>query len=255
MSDASLPESSSVTAWLLSLDDPLQAEDALRKIWERYGAEITRPLAQHIHQQFRSVIDAEDVAQEAFAAWIRGHESGQHHAADRNELWKLLVTIGYRRLYDKIRHEKRRRPPPVSDAAPPDGAAAVHDSGLIDVYGAAHADELQAGRPYHEVRDASEGRGYRRNLPVEGPLEPSACHDLPPLDLLLLEASPDMQVAVWGVCEKLDDSLRGVFLLLLCGFANDEIADKLQMSPGRVRHKIELIHRLLQEEAAAQPVI
>ena len=106
-----MPSKGSVTSLLA----PVQAGDpaAVQQLWECYFERLVG-LARKKHlQAARAGGDEQDVALSVLASFCRNAERGRFpQLADRNGLWRLLVTITARkaaRLLQDERHEPRSR--------------------------------------------------------------------------------------------------------------------------------------------------
>ncbi len=98
----------SVTHWIADLR--AGDRDAAAPLWERYFDRLVR-LA---HAKLRArratgaLADGEDAALNAFDNFCRGVAAGRFPSlADRNELWRLLVTITARKALNQLQHERR----------------------------------------------------------------------------------------------------------------------------------------------------
>jgi DNA-directed RNA polymerase specialized sigma24 family protein len=147
----------SVTRWL----GPLQASDpaAAQQLWERYFRRLVGLARKRLRGAPRRAADEEDVALSAFDSFCRGAEQGRFpQLADRESLWRLLVTITARKAAHQVRDEGRQKRGggaiPVADAVAvlaealsrepsPEFAAGVADEcrRLLDLLGDS---ELQA---------------------------------------------------------------------------------------------------------------
>jgi DNA-directed RNA polymerase specialized sigma24 family protein len=86
----------SVSRWL----DQLQAGDrtAAQKLWERYFQRLVGLARKKLQGLPRRAADEEDIALSAFASFCRGAEEGRFpQLHDRDNLWRLLVTITVRK--------------------------------------------------------------------------------------------------------------------------------------------------------------
>jgi DNA-directed RNA polymerase specialized sigma24 family protein len=104
-----MPSDESVSQWL----DQLREGDpaAARKLWERYSRRLVGLARLKLQGTPRRAADEEDVALSAFKSLCRGAEEGRFpDLADRDNLWRLLVTITARKAYQLRRYEDRRRP-------------------------------------------------------------------------------------------------------------------------------------------------
>jgi DNA-directed RNA polymerase specialized sigma24 family protein len=94
----------SVTQWI----SQLQAGDraAAQKLWERYFLRLVGLARAKFQGAPRPAADEEDVALSAFDSFCRGAEHGRFpQLSDRDNLWRLLVTITARKAYQLARHE------------------------------------------------------------------------------------------------------------------------------------------------------
>jgi DNA-directed RNA polymerase specialized sigma24 family protein len=99
---------SSVTTWLhlLQAGDP----DAAAPLWRRYYAQLVELARQHLARYARRGADEEDVALAAFADFCAGAAAGRFpRLADRQDLWRLLLTITLRHARNLAEYETRDR--------------------------------------------------------------------------------------------------------------------------------------------------
>jgi DNA-directed RNA polymerase specialized sigma24 family protein len=103
----SSPES--VTTWI----EHLKAGNsgAAQQIWERYFSRLVGLARKRLQGLPRRAEDEEDVALSAIASFCRGAERGRFpRLDDRDDLWRLLVTLTARKAVDLIeRHNCRKR--------------------------------------------------------------------------------------------------------------------------------------------------
>jgi len=86
----------SISQWI----DQLQAGDraAAQKLWERYFQRLVGLARKKLQGLPRRAADEEDVALSAFASFCRGAEEGRFpQLHDRDNIWRLLVTITARK--------------------------------------------------------------------------------------------------------------------------------------------------------------
>jgi RNA polymerase sigma factor (sigma-70 family) len=114
-----MPSEGSVTCLLA----PVQAGDpaAVQQLWERYFRRLVGLARKRLQGARPAGGDAEDVALSAFASFWRNAERGRFpQLADRDSLWRLLVTITARKAAHQARDEGRRKRgggvAPVGDA-------------------------------------------------------------------------------------------------------------------------------------------
>jgi DNA-directed RNA polymerase specialized sigma24 family protein len=96
----------SVTRWVGGLDvgDP----EASRQLWERYFAELGRLARARLRDAPCAAADEEDAALNAFDSLCRGAKHGRcPRLDDREDLWRVLVTITARKAADTAVHERR----------------------------------------------------------------------------------------------------------------------------------------------------
>src|SRR3954465_6949521 len=94
----------SVTRWLA----PLQAGDpaAAQQLWERYFRRLVGLARTKLRGAPRRAADEEDVALSAFDSFCRHAEAGRFpRLADRDSLWRLLVTVTARKAAHQARDE------------------------------------------------------------------------------------------------------------------------------------------------------
>ena len=96
----------SVTRWVggLKLGDP----EATRQLWGRYFADLVHLARARLRGTRTGVADEEDAALSAFDSFCRGAEHGRFpRLDDRQDLWRVLVTITARKAADLVRLERR----------------------------------------------------------------------------------------------------------------------------------------------------
>jgi DNA-directed RNA polymerase specialized sigma24 family protein len=96
----------SVTRWIggLKAGDP----DAARLLWERYFADLVRLASARLRDRPRAFEDEEDAALNAFDSLCRGTGEGRFpQLDDREDLWRVMVTITARKAADQVQHERR----------------------------------------------------------------------------------------------------------------------------------------------------
>jgi DNA-directed RNA polymerase specialized sigma24 family protein len=103
-----MPSSHSVTHWI----GQLQAGDqvAAQHLWEGYFRRLVGLARGKLQSLPRRAADEEDVALSAFATFCRGVECGRFpQLADRDDLWRLLVTITARKALHLVRDERSQK--------------------------------------------------------------------------------------------------------------------------------------------------
>jgi RNA polymerase sigma factor (sigma-70 family) len=91
-----------VSQWLTRLQQGDQR--AAEVIWSEYFEKIVRLARRRLGELPRRVVDEEDVALSAMNSLFRGAEAGRFpRLEDRDDLWKLLVTITARKAIKQQR--------------------------------------------------------------------------------------------------------------------------------------------------------
>jgi DNA-directed RNA polymerase specialized sigma24 family protein len=113
-----MPSEGSVTRWLGLLQAGESA--AAQRLWERYFSRMVGLARAKLRGSPRRAADEEDVALSAFTSFWRQAEAGRFpELADRDSLWRLLVTITARKAGHQVRDEGRQKrggTAPVTDA-------------------------------------------------------------------------------------------------------------------------------------------
>lgn len=113
-----------VTVWIKRLQHGESA--AAQMLWEHFFTRLLVVAKQKMGENSRRVYDEEDAAQSAFHSLCKGIKAGRFpDLDDRNGLWRLLVTITYRKIrrrqvYD--RSQKRNIDRQVLPPQIPDGS-------------------------------------------------------------------------------------------------------------------------------------
>ena len=98
----------SVTHWLGALEGGDAA--AAQRLWERYFDRLVRLARAKLGAMPRGAADEEDVALSAFHSFCQGAARGRFpRLDDRDNLWRLLVTITARKALDQVRHQARQK--------------------------------------------------------------------------------------------------------------------------------------------------
>jgi RNA polymerase sigma factor (sigma-70 family) len=99
-------EPGSVTRFLGGLK--VREAEAVRRLWERYFADLVRLARTRLRDAPRTAADEEDAALSAFDSLCRGAGQGRFpQLENRDDLWRVLVTITARKAADMVRHERR----------------------------------------------------------------------------------------------------------------------------------------------------
>jgi DNA-directed RNA polymerase specialized sigma24 family protein len=122
----------SVTHWLQLLQQG--EEEAVRAIWQRYGARLIALARDRLRQRgaARRVADEEDVALSVFDSFCRGAEQGRFpDLGGRDNLWQLLVVLTARKALRQAQYERRASRGGGRVVAAVDLAAADPDDGAV----------------------------------------------------------------------------------------------------------------------------
>jgi RNA polymerase sigma factor (sigma-70 family) len=97
-------DSDDVTQWMVRLGEG--DKEAARRIWRRYFGRLMRLARRRLEGLPRRVADEEDVALSAMKSFYRGMAGGRFpELRDRDDLWRLLVTITARKALDQARRD------------------------------------------------------------------------------------------------------------------------------------------------------
>lgn len=103
-----MPSDDDITLWISQLKQghPQAAEE----IWHRYFEQLVRKARHKLQSSPRRVADEEDVALSAFQSFYQGVDQRQFpDLNDRNDLWRILVTITARKAVAVLRRERRQK--------------------------------------------------------------------------------------------------------------------------------------------------
>lgn len=103
-----MSEEGSVTTNLAKLKQGDRA--AARSLWERYFPWLVGLARRKLYSKPRGAADEEDVALDAFAKFCQSAQQGRlPEVRNRDELWRLLVTLTVRIAIDEVRREGRQK--------------------------------------------------------------------------------------------------------------------------------------------------
>jgi DNA-directed RNA polymerase specialized sigma24 family protein len=108
MKSCTMAQEHSVTRWL----DGAKAGDdvAVGQLWQRYFERLVRLARAKLPGHCRRAFDEEDVAISAFQSFCERAAHGQFpQLSDRNDLWRLLLTLTIRKAVVTMRHQTRRK--------------------------------------------------------------------------------------------------------------------------------------------------
>ena len=103
-----MPDDDSVSRWL----DGLRQGDAadVQRLWDRYIQSLVRVAGARLRGHACRDYDEEDVALSAFHSLCERVGRGQFpQLTDRDDLWRLLVTITARKVISALRHQTRQK--------------------------------------------------------------------------------------------------------------------------------------------------
>jgi len=146
-------ETTGITLWLEKLAGGDQ--DATRRIWEQYYERLLHVARHRLGRSPRRVADEEDVVLSAFNSFCAGVAAGRFpHLRDRDDLWRLLLTITARKAVSLLRWQHCRRR----------GGRAVRGTRPL---GSRHQTDLRAlKRSWVASRPPSSWPWSRRSLPA-----------------------------------------------------------------------------------------
>lgn len=96
-------------------------DSAAADLWNRYHMRLTALARKKLGDAPRRTLDEEDVVVQAFASFCRRAEDGCFpDLRDRDDLWKLLITICERKAINQRKHLFRKKNAIVGESALPD---------------------------------------------------------------------------------------------------------------------------------------
>jgi DNA-directed RNA polymerase specialized sigma24 family protein len=96
----------SVSRWLDGLKEGNDAD--VQRLWDRYFQRLVNLASARLPGHARRVTDEEDVALSAFHSFCERVGRGQFpQLVDRDDLWRILVTITVRKVAETVRHQTR----------------------------------------------------------------------------------------------------------------------------------------------------
>jgi len=103
-----MPDSQHISHWIKQIKDGDSI--AANRIWKLYFDRLVRSVGQRLYGQNRAVSDEEDIALSVFDSFYAAAEKGRFpDLSDRDDLWRLLLTMSARKIIDKRRHDQRQR--------------------------------------------------------------------------------------------------------------------------------------------------
>lgn len=202
----------SVTQWI----DALRAGDteAAQKLWERYFERLVSFASKKLGAAPRRAADEEDVVISAFNSFCLGVAEGRFPKLDdRDDLWRVLMTITERKVSDQLKHAVRQKR---------GGGKVRGESAFL------HPDDSTAQAGINQV---------------------GGCEPTPEFAALMAEQFEELL----GSLQNEDIGLREVALLKLEGYTNKEIAARIGRTTRSVERKLQRIRLVWSEEAPPPP--
>lgn len=79
-------------------------------LWQRFHDRIKTLVRSRLHPAHSQIADEEDVALESLAELFRGLLKGKFQdLSNRNDFWRLLVTVATRNVIDQVNREKTQK--------------------------------------------------------------------------------------------------------------------------------------------------
>jgi DNA-directed RNA polymerase specialized sigma24 family protein len=108
LGEADVTDDESISRWIAGLRAGHDAD--IQRLWDNYFDRLVRLAGSKIPSHSRREMDEEDVALSALHSFCQRVSQGQFpRLADRNDLWRLLVTITARKAFASIRHQTRQK--------------------------------------------------------------------------------------------------------------------------------------------------
>ena len=200
-----------VTQWISKLSDGDECAAAV--IWEQYFAKLVRFARRKLEGMPRRAVDEEDVALSAMHSFCRGMKGGRFEKIDdREDLWKLLVTITARKAT-----AQRRRHHAIKRGGDPGGGHRVRGESVF----------LRVNNGEHRGPGIGEVLG-NEPTPEFANMVAEECRQM--LDCL-------------G-----DEKTREVALHKLAGYSTKEIAEEMGCVSRTVERKLERIREKWSKE-------
>jgi RNA polymerase sigma factor (sigma-70 family) len=94
---------------LLRSGDLTERDLAARLIWRRYFQDLLELARNNLNKRIRRREDEEDVLQSMYKSFCLRQQRGEFDLADRDALWRLLVTITLRKARNAAKKQTRDR--------------------------------------------------------------------------------------------------------------------------------------------------
>lgn len=97
---------SPITVWISQLRSG--DHQAAHKLWDAYYRRLVAAARKKLDGRYGLMVDEEDIALSAFKSFCLGLAEGQYpEPIDRDDLWKLLITITLHKALRALRDERR----------------------------------------------------------------------------------------------------------------------------------------------------
>ncbi len=94
----------------LRSDDPRERDEAVRLVWEYYFRDLLALAQRRLGPQIRRKVDADDILQSVYASVCRRQKRGDFELYDRDDFWKLLVTVTLNKVRNAAKwHQRAKR--------------------------------------------------------------------------------------------------------------------------------------------------
>ena len=103
-----MPDSNNVSHWIEQIKHG--DSSAANRLWKLYFDRLVRAVRRRLYGQNRAISDEEDIVLSVFDSFYAAAEQGRFpDLSDRDDLWRLLLTMSARKVIDKRRHDQRQR--------------------------------------------------------------------------------------------------------------------------------------------------
>lgn len=189
-------------------------QEAATKLWNKYYDKLIRLACHRLRGARRRAEDEEDVVARAFETFFRRAKAENFsELRDRNDLWRLLVTITDRKAKNFVRAEKRQK----------------RGSGKLRGESGFYGNAKDAKKNHGEKSETKGADGLAGDEPT------------PEFTAMMLEHFQQL-------LDDLDEDLREIALLKLEGYSNDEIAEEIKRSSRTVERRVWLIRERWKRE-------
>jgi RNA polymerase sigma factor (sigma-70 family) len=112
--------------------DPRKRDEAARLVWEHYFRDLLALAQRHLGKRIRRRVDAEDLLQSVYASVCRRQQRGDFELYDRDDFWRLLVTVTLNKARNAAKKHLRAKrnvdrevPLPADESEPGAGGSPV----------------------------------------------------------------------------------------------------------------------------------